>query len=283
MTHITKPSRSSRLRCSATLLALLTTAVMGCGSTTTQSGARQPDPASITNSASGTADRASQPLEAIVADMATPIDGRSAANLIDVTVWVGDAVFERCGAQTTFMSEGDRYDQTMFPDLGRIAREGIALGAPTQTPEPESRTPDKKCLASTIPEMADVQKVQGEWMDTVVTPAWADTTIVASADDAAQCLRSRLRFSSDDLPSLDAFFGAVDGRVTQMETMTESERAAAIKALDSEASDALVVCATNTYRSFTARLKAARPAFLDRHNEAIASLASALDQAGYTP
>ncbi|MGN6695955.1 MAG: hypothetical protein ACTHN0_17390 [Aquihabitans sp.] len=127
--------------------------------------------------------------------------------------------------------------------------------------------------------MDDAEKVFGQWMETVVQPTWTSDEIVAKADDAAGCLRERMGWGDDVISSLDAFLPAIDGRLTQADVPGADE----IAALDARASAAFVDCAGDTYRAFADLLASKRGAFADRHHDAVAALADALDEGGYTP
>lgn len=280
MTHLPASSRPRPRPTARRLLGLGAAAALLAGCGVGRSPDRADDPGT---DGSDPIDGASRPLEAIAADVGAPVDGRSAGHLIDVAAWSGTLTLERCGGRRTLIQAGDRYDQAIFPDLDRIADEGLGIGTVADDPEPIEGTPDETCMAETLPELVEAEKVQGEWMETVVIPTWTDGHHRRRADEATACLRDEMGMTADDLPSLDAYVAAVDGRVTGLPPADDAERGAAIAALDDAASTALVTCASDAYQAFSDDLRQARVDFLDRHHDAIASLAEALDADGYTP
>lgn len=271
----TRPGARRRAAIAVATFALLT----GCASST----AAETNPnTSGASAAAPDLDRSSQPLEAVVIDSTVIVDGAGATRLMDVSLWVANHRREKCGGQGSFMVEGDRYDQQMFPDFDLIEREGLGIGRPTQEPEPAVEPADEACIAATLPELSEADKVFGEWTETIVYPTWAAAEVTESAAESAACVSEEMGWGEVDL-TLETVLPTADSMVIEWGELGRSEAEERVATLDRQLSAVLATCAKDTYDLFTRLLEAQRGPFLDRHSETLAAAAAALDEAGYTP
>lgn len=269
----------ARRRMMALAIAIFLTGCSGGSSGAGDPGGRDGDP----SDRSAEPDRAAQPLEAVALSAMAPIDGRDAGVMLEVARWVGDHRRTSCGGPGTFVGEDDRFDQVLFPDLDLIVREGLGLARSAAEPPADVEPADENCLATVLPEMAEAEKVFGEWMEVVVHPTWSEGEVVASADESAACLRDEMGWDDGQGEDLDSFLANLDGVITGWSDLAADDRASRVADLDRRASAALETCASDTYDLFTDRLREQRTGFLDRHHETVSAVADALDEAGYAP
>lgn len=273
----TSPSTRPRQRSKIALAVAAFLLLSSCGS----SAEPEVETGSDGTIATAGADQASQPLESVVIDATALVDGAGGTHLVDLAIWVAGYRKEKCGGPGSLMAEGERFDQALFPDFDLIAREGLG-GGPETEPEPEVKPADEGCLASTLPELFEADKVFSEWMEAVVYPTWERGDVVRSASRSATCLTETMGWDDPDV-SLDNFLAMVTGVATQWSDLSWEEQSPRLAELDREASAALATCAKDTYEMFSSLLEEQRGPFLERHDETIAAAARALDEAGYAP
>jgi len=276
-----KAAAPPRVRSRALALVIgLALAVAACGSNGTPAEVSRPD----ATSGEAAAESASHPLEDIALAYVAPAGGTDATDAARVMYWAAKQQFDACGG-SFFVTEDERLDQAHLPDLERIRTEGIGMGRPipSHSPLSDGTDTDTACTSKVIPAFTDADKVQNEWMTTVVLTTWGEDELAKPEAEATACLRTALGWSHEDLPTLDGFFGALDGQVLRWPDLSQPELQERVAALDEQGSAALIRCASEVYGRYAEELRAARPAFLDKHSETVTALAEALDQHGFAP
>jgi hypothetical protein len=230
----------------------------------------------------------------VVRDFIAPADGQSTRNLMRMMSWGWRLKAKQCGVNSSFEpGENDRYDQALFPDFERIERDGIGLGEILESPPPQSNlSPDSPptvneqpvlsseaaaCLSRALPEFTSAQALQLEWIDSVVMVRLNSEEGQNRARETASCLRDRLDLSEEELPTLEAFFGVMDGLVTHLESVPEPQRGQRIAALDREATAAFTTCGPRFYTWLHQQLDTQRGEFIERHGKAVTVVSARLE------
>lgn len=246
-------------------------------------------------------------LQAAVTDFVAPVDGGSTHGLLRLLVWIERRRVEYCGAAKNgiLMSEGDRYDQVLFPDFRRIASNGIGVlenyNAAALRPTSRSGARAKElssarpadeltdhpafiqCWSGFLPEMTAAESAQTEWLSSVVHGIANSEIGSRRANIATLCLRRDLGLTDRELPSLKGFFEAIDGLAAAGASLPAEQFQQHLRKVDRDATAAFLHCTRSFYAWLSGQLATARTTFLKRYRPVIKALSVRLDTLGFRP